>query len=176
MGTEDIEFLAKRKDVGTALFKSGRLTLALHRYMDVEEYFTRCNINDLEEEENRVKAKELKKSCILNQAAVFMKLKYPTDVINCCTAVLEMENDNLKAYYRRAQAYYEIEYIEECIADCKRVVEIDPQNREARALLKQAVADRKKVDTEDTSLFSSMCKDIGKGSIPEPYKKPKGKL
>merc|ERR1712039_630762 len=72
--------------------------------------------------------------------------------------------------YRRAQAEFGLKNFVECILDCKRVVEIDSQNREARALLKQAQAGQKEVDKQAKGLFQNMCKALGKGPIPEPGK------
>jgi hypothetical protein len=72
--------------------------------------------------------------------------------------------------YRRAQAELSLKNFIECIKDCKSVVEVDPQNREARALLKQAQEGQKEVDKQAKGLFANMCKALGKGPIPEPGK------
>merc|ERR1711924_97209 len=58
----------------------------------------------------------------------------------------------------------------ECMRDCKKVVEIDAQNKEARALLKQAQALQKEEDKKSKGMFANMCRALGKGPIPEPYK------
>ena len=44
---------------------------------------------------------------------------------------------DVKAIYRRAKAELGLGKVAECIRDCKRVIEIDPQNKDARDLLKQ---------------------------------------
>merc|ERR1711920_853457 len=76
---------------------------------------------------------------------------------------------------RRAQAEYGLKNFTECIQDCKNVVDIDNQNKEARVLLKQAQAGQKEVDKQAKGLFANMCKALGKGPIPEPGKsKPIG--
>merc|ERR1739845_274950 len=56
------------------------------------------------------------------------------------------------------------------ILDCKRVINIDAQNKDARALLKQAQAGQKEDDKKSKGMFANMCKALGKGPIPEPYK------
>merc|ERR1712061_643965 len=82
---------------------------------------------------------------------------------------------NVKAYFRRAQAELGLKNFSECMGDCKKVVELDPQNKEARALLKQAQAGQKEEDKKAKGLFANMCKALGKGPIPEPGKsKPIG--
>merc|ERR1711920_1000806 len=84
--------------------------------------------------------------------------------------ILKDEMQNVKATYRRAQAEYGLKNFTECIRDCKSVVEFDPQNREARTLLKDAQAGQKEVDKQAKGLFANMCKALGKGPIPEPGK------
>merc|ERR1712070_1144046 len=80
-----------------------------------------------------------------------------------CATVLKEESQNVKALYRRAQAEHGLKNFSDCIRDCKRVVELDAQNKEARALQKEE-------DKKSKGLFANMCKALGKGPIPEPYK------
>merc|ERR1712061_261786 len=82
------------------------------------------------------------------------------------------DTQNMKAYFRRAQAEFGLKNFSECLGDCKKVVELDPQNKEARALLKQAQAGQKQEDKKAKGLFANMCKALGKGPIPEPGKAP----
>merc|ERR1712137_742434 len=85
-------------------------------------------------------------------------------------AVLKEDTQNVKAIYRRAQAELGLKNFMDCIKDCKKVVELDPSNKEARALLKQAQAGQKEEDKKAKGLFANMCKALGKGPIPEPGK------
>jgi len=168
MSEEDkVAFGTERKSVGSTLFKGGRLELALQRYKKVVDLFSYI---DNFKEENKLKAKELKSICELNKAACYLKLKDYTEAKTACNAVLKDEKSNAKALYRRAQAEHSLKNFIECIKDCKSVVEVDPQNRDARALLKQAQAGQKEVDKQAKGLFANMCKALGKGPIPEPGK------
>merc|ERR1712032_346123 len=148
-------------------FKSGRYALALERFKKVGDIF---NYIDNFKEENKSKAKELKRVCELNKAACHLKLGDHTSARQACEAVLKDEKQNVKALYRRAQAEFGLKNFAECIRDCKSVVEIDPQNKDARALLKQAHVGQKEVDKQVKGLFANMCKALGKGPIPEPGK------
>merc|ERR1711972_736575 len=76
----------------------------------------------------------------------------------------------VKALYRRAQAELGLKNYLECMTDCKAIVNIDAQNREARALLKEAQVGQKEEDKKSKGLFTNMCKALGKGPIPEPAK------
>jgi len=168
---EKVEFATSRKDKGSELFKAGRHVMALQRYKKVGELFSYI---DNFKEENKAKAKTLKCTCELNKAACYLKLQDHVEARKACDAVLKDDPQNVKAVYRRAQAEFGLKDFLDCIRDCKRVVELDPQNKEARALLKQAQAGQKEEDKKSKGLFASMCKALGKGPIPEPYKAPAG--
>lgn len=99
-----------------------------------------------------------------------MKLNDYTEAKKACNTVLKDETQNVKAIYRRAQAELGLKNFPECMRDCKKVVEIDAQNKEARALLKQAQALQKEEDKKSKGMFANMCRALGKGPIPEPYK------
>lgn len=164
---EKVEFGVERKEMGTALFKRGRLELALQRYKKVGETFQHI---DNFKEENKAKAKELKNVCELNKAACFLKLQDYTEARSACNNVLKESANNVKALYRRAQAEFGLKNFQECIRDCKSMVQADPQNKEARQLLKDAQTGQKEVDKQSKGLFTNMCKALGKGPIPAPGK------
>merc|ERR1712217_495055 len=121
-------------------------------------------------EENKTKALELKKSCELNKSACYVKLQDWNEAKVTCNSILKDDKKNIKALYRRAQAELALKNFGECISDCKSIVEVDAQNRDARALLKQAQAGQKEVDKQAKGMFANMCKALGKGPIPEPGK------
>jgi FK506-binding protein 4/5 len=164
---EKVEFGTARKEKGSELFKAGRLQMALQRYKQVGDMFSYI---DNFKEENKEKAKDLKKACELNKAAVALKLKNFADAKKACEAVLKDDGLNVKATFRHAQAEYGLKNFLECIRDCKKVVELDAKNREARDLLKQAQAGQKEEDKKSKGLFANMCKALGKGPVREPYK------
>jgi len=164
---EKVEFAESRKDVGAALFKGGRVALAYERYKKVAELF---NYIDNFKEENKAKAKTLKKACELNKAACALKLKDYTDAKKACDEVLKNDSANSKALYRHAQAEFHLKNFDECRRGVKRLLDSDAQNKDARALLKQCQAAQKEEDKKSKGLFQNMCKALGKGPIPSPGK------
>merc|ERR1712151_953684 len=80
------------------------------------------------------------------------------------------DSQNVKAMFRRAQAEFSLKNYMDCMSDIKKVLELDNQNKEARALYKQAQAGQKEEDKISKGLFSKMCAGLGKGPIPAPYK------
>jgi len=164
---EKVEYAGARKDVGGSLFKKGRIHLAMERYKKVIDMFSYI---DNFKEENKTKAKEFKKLCELNRAACQLKLKDYTEAKKSCQNVLKDEPENIKGLFRRAQADLGLKNFMDCQRDLKKVIELDPQNKEARVLLKEANAGQKEDDKKSKGLFAKMCKGLGKGPIPEPYK------
>jgi len=172
---EKVEFGLARKEVATELFKSGRFAMALGRYKKIVELF---NYIDNFKEENKEKAKDLKKVCELNKAACYLKIADYDEAKKACGEVLKNDSMNVKALYRKAQCDYHLKNFSDCMLGCKRVVEIDAQNKDARALMKQAQAGQKEEDKKSKGLFANMCKALGKGPIPPPFveKKPTGDM
>jgi len=162
---EKVGFGGSRKEVGSTLFKKGRIALALERYKKVAEMFSYTD--NIKDESAKAKAKDLKMLCELNKAACFLKLKEYADAKKSCELVLKEQSINLKAMFRKAQACYEMKEIQDCIQVLKRLLETDPQNREARTLLKRAHEAQKEEDKKSKGLYTDMCKALGKGPIPE---------
>merc|ERR1712107_708649 len=165
-----VGFGTSRKEMGSTLFKRGRTALALERYK-VAEMFS--YIDSMKDETLKTKAKDLKRLCELNKAACFLKLKDYAEAKKACETVLKDEPNNVKAMFRKAQACYEMKDIQDCMRELKRLIEIDAQNKEARALMKKAHVAQKVDDKKSKGLFTNMCKALGKGPIPEPYKEKK---
>merc|ERR1711871_1270516 len=165
-----VEYGLSRKDAATNLFKSSRFAMALGRYKKIVDLF---NYIDNFKEENKEKAKDLKKVCELNKAACYLKLEDFVEARKSCTTVLKDDSQNVKALYRKAQAECSLKNYLECMSDCKKVVEIDAQNKDARLLMKKAQAGQKEDDKKSKGLFANMCKALGKGPIPEPFKEKK---
>jgi len=167
---EKLEHGNSRKEVGSALFKAGRLELALARYKKAVEMFAYI---DNFKDDNKQKAKQLKKACELNKAMVYLKLGNYVETICSCDSILKEDRQNVKAMYRLATAHLKLKNFQDCTANCRKIVEIDPNNKEVRALLKEAHAGQKEEDKKAKGLFQNMVKALGKGPIPEPGKTPK---
>lgn len=72
-------------------------------------------------EEDHAQAKALKLSCCNNLAQCFLKLEMWSKAIDNCTMALELDPDNAKALFRRAQAYVEGKDHELAVKDLKRL-------------------------------------------------------
>merc|ERR1719254_121090 len=165
---EKLEFATDRKNVGGALFKAGRIQLAMERYKKVTSLFS--YLDSIKDEDKKTKAKELKMACELNCAACSLKFKDFANVRESCNKVLKEDSRNVKALYRLSQANLGEKNFGDCISNLKKLVEVDPQNKDARALMKDAKAGQKEDDKKSKGMFAKMCAGLGKGPIPEPGK------
>lgn len=74
-------------------------------------------------------ANDLRLSCYLNNAACKLKLEEYSEASRLCTKVIELDPSNVKALFRRSQAYMKTSELEKAEADLKRALAIDPNNR-----------------------------------------------
>ncbi|ONM03151.1 peptidyl-prolyl isomerase [Zea mays] len=123
---EKIEAAGKKKEEGNALFKSGKYARASKRYEKAAKYI---EYDTSFSEDEKKQSKQLKISCNLNNAACKLKLKDYKEAAKLCTKVLELDSQNVKALYRRVQAYIQLADLELAEADIKKALEIDPDNR-----------------------------------------------
>ncbi|CAL4918844.1 unnamed protein product [Urochloa decumbens] len=150
---EKLEAAEKSKVAGNDLFKIGKFQRAAKKYSKALSY-----INEEEHFEDEVEesTKTLRVSCWLNHAACCLKLKDFAQAISLCSKVLEIESCNVKALYRRAQAYVESYDLELAKTDVLKALELDPDNREVKLLQ----ANLKKLQVEsnkwDAKLYANM--------------------
>jgi FK506-binding protein 4/5 len=144
-----IERMSCLKDAGGSIFKSGRIRLALTRYVAATKLFDH-------EKNISGDAKALIRLCLLNQAMCHLKLEDFSKADSACTKVLAEEPDNLKALFRRAQALYKHGEFARASADLKRAAEIEPNNTDVRQLYMSVKAEMKKNDAQMKSIYSKM--------------------
>ncbi|KAJ6973242.1 peptidyl-prolyl cis-trans isomerase FKBP62-like isoform X2 [Populus alba x Populus x berolinensis] len=123
---EKIEAAWKKKEEGNAWFKAGKYERASRRYEKAAKFIEYdSSFTDEEKQQSKV----LKISCKLNNAACKLKLKDYKEAEKLCSKVLELDGQNVKALYRRAQAYIQLVDLDLAEIDIKRALEIDPDNR-----------------------------------------------
>lgn len=156
---EKIEAAGKKKEEGNVLFKAGKYQRASKRY---EKAVGFINYDSSFNDEEKQQAKLLKISCNLNNAACKLKLKDYKEAVKLCTKVLELDSRNVKALYRRAQAYIQLVDLDLAEMDIKNALEIDPDNRDVKMenkLLKEKVKEYNRKDAQFYgSIFAKMNK------------------
>uniref|UniRef100_A0A1B6JMC0 Uncharacterized protein n=1 Tax=Homalodisca liturata TaxID=320908 RepID=A0A1B6JMC0_9HEMI len=66
-----------------------------------------------------------------NRAASKMKLELTESAIEDCTKALELDENYLKALYRRAQLYEATDKLDEALVDYNQILKIDPLHKDA---------------------------------------------
>ncbi|PPS04114.1 hypothetical protein GOBAR_AA16562 [Gossypium barbadense] len=145
---EKIEASGKKKEEGNVLFRAGNIERASKRYEKAVRYIEHDYSFNHEEQQQ---SKLLKVTCNLNNAACQLKLKDYRQAEELCTKVLELESRNVKALYRRAQAYIQLVDLDLAEAVIKKALEIDPGNREFKMgyrVLKEKMREYNKKDAQ----------------------------
>ncbi|CAO2173492.1 unnamed protein product [Urochloa humidicola] len=150
---EKIEAAGKKKEEGNALFKLGKYARASKRYEKAAKYI---EYDSSFSEDEKKQSKQLKISCNLNNAACKLKLKDYKETVKLCTKVLELDSQNVKALYRRVQAYIQLADLELAEADIKKALEIDPDNRDVKLEYKILKEKIKEYNKKDAKFYSNM--------------------
>ncbi|VAH31594.1 unnamed protein product [Triticum turgidum subsp. durum] len=150
---EKIEAAAKKKDEGNAWFKMGKYAKASKRYEKAAKYI---EYDSSFSEDEKKQSKAVKISIKLNNAACKLKLKDYKEAEKLCTKVLELESTNVKALYRRAQAYTELVDLELAELDIKKALEIDPDNREVKVAYKALKDKLREYNKRDAKFYGNM--------------------
>ncbi|KAK4268220.1 hypothetical protein QN277_024906 [Acacia crassicarpa] len=150
---EKIEGAVKKKEEGNVWFKSGKYAKASKRYDKAAKYI---EYDSSFNEEEKKQAKALKVACNLNNAACKLKLKNYIEAERLCTKVLDLESTNVKALYRRAQAYIELTDLDLAELDIKKALEIDPDNRDVKLEYKTLKQKVKEYNRKEAKFYGNM--------------------
>ncbi|XP_027921388.1 70 kDa peptidyl-prolyl isomerase-like [Vigna unguiculata] len=145
---EKIEAAGKKKEEGNALFKVGKYERASKRYEKAMKFI---EYDSSFSDEEKQQSKALKITCNLNNAACKLKLKEYKQAEKLCSKALELDSRNVKALYRRAQAYLHLVDLDLAEMDIKKALEIEPENRDVKMeykILKQKVREFNKKDAQ----------------------------
>lgn len=156
---EKIEAAGKKKEEGNVLFKAGKYPRASKRYEKAVKYIEYDS--SFSEEEKR-QAKALKVACNLNNAACKLKLKDYKEAEKLCTKVLEMDGRNVKALYRRAQAFIQLADIDLAEFDIKKALEIDPDNRDVKLEYRTLKEKMREYNKKEAKFYGNMFAKMNK--------------
>ncbi|XP_076902291.1 peptidyl-prolyl cis-trans isomerase FKBP62-like isoform X1 [Bidens hawaiensis] len=150
---EKIEAAGKKKEEGNLWFKAGKYLKASKRYEKAAKYI---EYDTSFSDEEKKQAKTLKVSCNLNNAACKLKLKDYKQAEKLCTKVLESDSGNVKALYRRAQAYIHLADLYLAEIDIKKALEIEPGNRDVKLEYKVLKEKMREYNKKDAKFYGNM--------------------
>ncbi|KAL0047086.1 hypothetical protein WJX82_006178 [Trebouxia sp. C0006] len=148
---EKLDEAKKRKDAGNGLFKQAKWARALKKYKKGVELIE--HDDQFSAEEKKTSA-DIKKSCNLNLAATYLKVNDSQEARKACNKVLEKDPGNVKALFRRAQAYMLTQDHIEAKQDLDLALRAEPTNRDMRALLKKLKAEQSALDKKEGQMYS----------------------
>jgi len=170
------------KEEGNKLYKEKKFGDAVDKYEEAPSLFHYCYstdpgwrknnrgidddvlvlVDDTGADENEAaQIKRLRLTCALNIAQCKLKLTKFDEAVKACDVVLELDPNNLKALYRRAEGLvrpsgataYDHDM---AIKDLNKATQIDPDDKIVSSLLKTLRDDRKKQRSKDKGTFEGM--------------------
>jgi len=143
---EKIEAAVKRKNQGNTCFKDGDHQNAARRYLQAIVLADDLlgGTSPLEEEEKN-EVSQCKVASHLNLAAVCLKASDWKRVIDNCQKALDIDPQNVKARFRRAEALKATKDYDQALLDLNAALKIDPNNAEvtkASNLIKKLIQER----------------------------------
>ncbi|URE17863.1 Peptidylprolyl isomerase [Musa troglodytarum] len=156
---EKIEAAGKKKEEGNALFKLGKYARASKRYEKGAKFIEYDNSFS---EEEKKQSRALKAICNLNNAACKLKLNDYKEAEKLCSKVLEVDTRNVKALYRRAQAYIQLADLDLAELDVKKALEIDPDNRDVKLEYKSLKEKMREYNKKDAKFYGNIFAKMSK--------------
>ncbi|XP_063786467.1 peptidyl-prolyl cis-trans isomerase FKBP8-like [Pseudophryne corroboree] len=132
----------QKRECGNFHFEREEYRSAMHSYSQALSILTPSIAEPLSsEEEEEIREHRIK--CLNNLAATQLKLYHFDDVINSCNAVLEMDQHNAKALYRKGRVLSERGEYEQAMSVLKQALTLEPTTKAIHAELSKLVRRQK---------------------------------
>ena len=170
--SEVADVAEKIKAIGNEQFKLGKYEVALKKYLKAIRYMEHLHSDDSassssSDEEEDTKNKDDKEEteryksvvlpCHLNSAACYLKLKnYEEAVKNCGKVLDKYEENNLKALFRRGQAYSSLRDFDKALADLQSAAKLAPTDKGIRNEITRVKNQIKGQKEKEKQMYSKM--------------------
>jgi len=143
------------KNIGNTFFKNQDWPSAVKKYTKALRYLEVCG-EQLEEEKSQQRLEPTALSCILNTAACKLKMQLWQDAIESCNEVLELNQSNTKALFRRAQGWQGLKEFSKAMTDLKKAQEIAPEDKAIGNEMKRVQLKVKEEKEKEKKIYSKM--------------------
>ncbi|XP_071181630.1 peptidyl-prolyl cis-trans isomerase FKBP4-like isoform X2 [Mytilus edulis] len=163
-GRSDIAEQAKNK--GNKYVKKENYSKAKQFYKKVKKYLE--YETDLQEE-NKEKRNSLMLATHLNIAMCEIKVGDFSEVREECNKALEIDPKSVKAYFRRATAYFQVHDHESAKADYEKVLELEPENKAAKNQIVICDQKLKQFREKEKHIYAGMFNKFAERDSRHPY-------
>ncbi|XP_018611467.2 peptidyl-prolyl cis-trans isomerase FKBP4 [Scleropages formosus] len=150
---EKLEQSSIVKEKGTQYFKEGKFKQASVQYKKIVSWLE--HESGLQEEDEK-RARVLRLAAHLNLAMCYLKLQEQNQALENCNKALELDANNEKAVFRRAEALFAMKEFERARDDFQKVTQLYPNNKAARAQVAVCQRHIKEQHEKDKRLYANM--------------------
>ncbi|XP_040890906.1 peptidyl-prolyl cis-trans isomerase FKBP5 [Toxotes jaculatrix] len=150
---DKLDLAAGVKHKGNQYFKAGRYFQAVIQYQRIVSWLEIECGTGLEQQK---KIQDFILTAHLNLALCFLRLKEFSQVVENCNKVIEIDETNEKALYRRGEARLLRNEFSLAMADFQQVLQVSPSNRAARAQISICQSKIKEHHEQDKRTYANM--------------------
>merc|ERR1719313_949824 len=161
---EKITYGEKLKGQGTAYVKAQDWRRAAKMYSECSNVF---GYMDNWADDEKKSGESLAGASKSNEAMCWLKLEQWRDAESICSEILKKETCNVKALYRRGQAYMELKELHDAVRDFKKILEVDESNSDAKRAIAKAQQMIKQDEKRQAGLFKNMMSGLGNMKYPD---------
>jgi len=172
--TEKVDAALEYKQIGNGFWTKNNFPMANRHYTTAYEILKDIDMKDTKDPEFD-RANVTRIAVTLNLAAARLQQKQWKDVPPILTPLISKNPYNVKALFRRAQAYYFLKMYELCIEDCEAAARVEP-SQDFKELWDAAEAKADAAAEAERDIWSSaLSQGLGTLYDDKPAAKPLGK-
>ncbi|XP_015788239.1 peptidyl-prolyl cis-trans isomerase D-like [Tetranychus urticae] len=150
-----VKAAAKMKLVGNRLYKKEAFTIACSKYTKALRYLEVLHDDEKMSDEEIKRVKRLRLQCLLNSAACKTKSKRYIDALIDCNKALDMEPENVKAHFRRGQAFHGFRDYKASLESLRQALKLSPNEKSIQAKLAAVLGDMKSHRARERKAYAS---------------------